>query len=160
MKILSDISDPSCVVTNAEVREFLEEKRLHEKIVLPNDGRYIDRGSAPVLAKRLWSYLKASPAGDQTVDSVAHLRVLLEQFQLSNDEFVQIVNLRADNDTVLEAVLSSDTAQRLTDDEWNQMRGLINDTLEERPTDDVEEADDHTVPETATGMDIDGHEGQ
>lgn len=154
MKILSDIGDPSCIVTNAEVCAFLEEKRLHEDAVLPHNGEKIDRGQAPLLARQVRSYIKASPAGNQSVDSVSRLRSQLDSFGLSNEEFVEIVNLRADNDTVLEAVVRNATAERLTDDQWNEMRDLIHEALEPRPVEDAKEADEVRNEEQPGEMDL------
>jgi hypothetical protein len=136
MKILPDSYDEHAIVTNAEVAAFVLEKRLHKMSHLVGGG-VIDRGEAPALARLVLRHIKASPAGLQSVEAVARLRAALLPFRISESEFAQIVNLRADTDATLEMVLTAETAARLSDHEWTEMRTLINETLEQRPDEET-----------------------
>jgi hypothetical protein len=135
MKIISDIHDGHAIVTYAEVAAFLGEKQIEKKVPLEG-GSVFDCGEAANLTRLVKRHIRSSPAGLQTVESVARLRLALEPFQLSEVEFAQIANLRADTDATLEMVLAADTAARLSDVEWNAMRSIINEVLEPRPEDD------------------------
>lgn len=132
MKIVSDVGDPEAVVTNAEVAAFLEEKdRTRPKKL--HDGGNIDRGKAALVSKLALKFIKASPAGTQTVDSVVLLRDKLAKFGLREEEFCQICNLRADVDDLLERCLTTETAGRLSDEQWEEIKSIIHTTLEPRP---------------------------
>jgi hypothetical protein len=135
MKIVSDIYDDHAIVTYAEVAAFLAEKQIDQKVPLEGGG-VVDCGEAATLTRLVNRHIRSSPAGLQTVESIARLRLALEPFQLTEVEFAQIANLRADTDATLEMVLTAETAARLSDVEWNAMRSIINEVLEPRPDDD------------------------
>ncbi len=122
MKIVSDVGDPHALVTNAEVLSFLKDR---------NSGSAGDAKFAG-LVKR---YVIESPASSQTVESIVRLREALAPFKLLEEEFVRICNLRADSDVLLERVLAPVTLQRLSDDDWEQIKTIIDSTLEARAGD-------------------------
>lgn len=134
MKIVSDVGDPTAVVTNAEVAAFYREKKRAPRPRMSVDAPPPSLGHMPMITDLILTYIKASPAGEQTVESCVALREKLRPFKLSNEEFVQICNLRADHDDLLERVLRPETLDRLTDEQWGDLLYLINDTLEARVT--------------------------
>jgi hypothetical protein len=119
------------LVTNAEVLAFLAAKRKSRRRQLPDGGK-LDIGPSGAVAHRALIYLQYAPLAAQTVDAVARLRVALQEFGLSDVEFVQVCNLRADNDNLLERSLLPATASRLTDDDWYDMKSRIHAILEPR----------------------------
>lgn len=131
MKIVSDVGDPAAVVTNAEVAAFLSEKAA-AAAARDAEARAAHGGAMAAVARRVLAHVRASPAGGQSVGACATLRARLAPFALGNEEFVQICNLRADTDDLLERVLRADTLARLTDEQWGDMLYIINDTLEPR----------------------------
>lgn len=132
MKIVSDVGDPEAVVTNAEVAAFLAEKDKSRPRAL-HDGGKIDRGKSGLLTNLVLKYIKASPAGSQKVDSVIVLRDKLAKYGLAEEEFCQICNLRADVDDLLERCLTAETVGRLSDEDWEDIKFNIHETLEPRP---------------------------
>lgn len=158
MKVLSSSDDPESVVTNAEVLEFLKEKRLKNRAYLPDGGGLIERGQTALICRLVEKYIRASPAGTQTVGSVMQLRDKVHDFGLAAEEFVQIVNMRADTDATLETMLREETAERLTDDQWEELRHLIDSTLEPRPVEDGPQENENI--ETEDGPSKDKQEDQ
>jgi hypothetical protein len=132
MKIVSDVGDPAAVVTNAEVAAFFREKKMAGRPKLVPDAPPPSLGHMPKLTDLVLRYIKASPAGAQSVAACCALREKLKPYGLSNEEFVQICNLRADHDDLLERVLRQETLDRLTDEQWGDVLYIINDTLEPR----------------------------
>lgn len=132
MKIVSDVGDPAAVVTNAEVAAFLSEKAAAAAAARGDAARDAHGGAMAALAGRVLAHVRASPAGGQSVGACAALRARLAPFGLANEEFVQICNLRADTDDLLERVLRAETLARLSDEQWGDMLYIINDTLEPR----------------------------
>jgi hypothetical protein len=121
------------VVTNAEVQAFLLAKKKTRRYELPDGGGKVDNGAAFLVANKVLEYVRHESTVNQTVESVVELRAaLLEKYRLSDAEFVQICNLRADNDNLLTRCMLPSTYEQFDDDGWFEFMTFVNTILAPR----------------------------
>ncbi|KAI0563135.1 RNA polymerase Rpb4 [Gracilaria domingensis] len=93
MKILSN-PEGDGLLTNAEVREWLKEKKFEtERRHVPEGVIKPPPGTASI-SKQVRKYIEASPAGNVSMASIRTLYERLEKFKLSSVEKLMIANIR------------------------------------------------------------------
>lgn len=153
MKILSDVGDPKCVLTNAEFARFAARTALSDAAAVEcvraagggADGAYADAvvplalGEARRVTDAVLRWVRASPAGGQSVGACCRLRDRLKEefggvLEFSEEEIVQICNMRAGHTDILEIIMPKEKVEILSQETWDAVLGVINETLEPRPS--------------------------
>lgn len=142
MKILS-APEGDGLLGDIEVLEFLREKR-RETIERNAEARSSTQKSikpprrAVQLEEKILKYLEDGPAGLQTKDSVELLVEKLKKFDLMVTEVQMIANLRTDSMPRLMGVIE-DCEERFSEEQVEEIRGIVEETLEKMPFDVEEE---------------------
>ncbi|PXF49472.1 hypothetical protein BWQ96_00788 [Gracilariopsis chorda] len=130
MKILSN-PDGDGLLTNAEVHEWLKEKKFETARRDVPEGVIKPPHSTASISRQVRQYIESSPAGNVSVSSLRKLYEKLEKFKLSKVEKLMIANIRPDAYAHLTPLIV-DVYSRYDENQLYEMLGIINDTLEKR----------------------------
>lgn len=151
MKVLSDPGSPSCVLTNAEFLSFarraaVRDKEVRNKIFSSAAGpdrahaaavQTLPRDPAAKITAAVVRYIRASPAGGQSVGACVRVRQKLREdfagvIDFTEEEIVQICNMRAGHSDVLERIMPQEKVLLLSQETWDAVLGVIDECLEPR----------------------------
>ncbi|KAI8986968.1 HRDC-like protein [Pilobolus umbonatus] len=133
----------SGLITNYEVLALLEEAQKSQKELELADDSLKYPENLRTVQFELTEYLRNSPCGTQTIEQVRSFMASISQFELTQGEKLQILNLRPKS--VVEIYLAiEECEERFSEEQLDNMLNVILTTL---PRDDDVEEDEEMEEE-------------